>query len=288
MYNQRMKIPKLGAHVSVAGGLSEGALRAVDMGAECIQIFAGSPRRYDVPAVKSDEVEKFKKIISENKIGPIFIHASYLLNLASEDRSLKEKSIKSLLDSLRFADIIGARGVIYHPGSPKGGDKEKAIERETQTVKEILELFNGDAFLIIENTAGKKKIGVSPEEISLILKGTDGTRVKVCIDTAHSLESGNIKKFSLKEIERWVADWEDKVGIDNIVALHINDSKTDYMSRHDRHANIGEGFIGKSGFSNLVKSGHFFNIPWILEVPGFDGKGPDKKNINILKSLFDF
>ncbi len=281
-----MKKPPIGAHVSVAGGLYKGVIRGVKIGAECIQIFGGSPRRYEVPVLQEEEIKKYKEELNKSGISSVFIHASYLLNLASEDEHIRYKSVKSLTDSLEFADVIGAQGVIYHPGSPKGGDKHEAINREAKAVNRVLNKFKGKATLIIENTAGKKKIGVSPEEIASLLDKIKGSNVGVCIDTAHSIESGNIRKFSPKDIKNWVSLWKESVGINSIKVLHINDSKTEYMSEHDRHANIGEGCIGKQGFLNLIQNKSFLNIPWILEVPGFDNSGPDKKNIDILKSLF--
>ncbi len=277
---------KIGAHISVAGGLSKGALRAKSIGVECMQIFGGSPRRYDILVPHKDELRKYKQIIQENAIFPVFVHASYLLNLASSDQVLRHKSIISLSDSLSFADTIEAYGVIYHPGSPKGGDKIKAIKREARSVKEVLSLYKGTVFLVLENTAGKKKIGVNCEEIGLLMKEISDPRVKICIDTAHSLESGDIKEFSPPEIEKWADRWEKDVGLSNIIVLHINDSKTKYNSQSDRHANIGEGVIGIKGFQCLAESAFFSQIPWILEVPGFDGKGPDKKNVDILKAVF--
>ncbi len=271
-----MNRPKIGAHVSVAGGLDKAVLRAKEIGAECIQIFAGSPRRYEISIPEKTKLDT----------GPVFVHASYLLNLASEDDALREKSITSLYETLLFSDAVGAVGVIYHPGSPKGGDKEKAIKREAQSVKRVLSQYGGSSLLLLENTAGKKKIGVSAEEIGDLMQKISSKRVGACIDTAHAFESGDVTEFSKEGVEKWIKEWDEKVGLSHVHALHINDSMTEKGSQHDRHANIGEGFIGKKGFSFLAQNGSFSDIPWIIETPGFDGKGPDKKNIDILKSLF--
>ncbi len=279
------KFPKIGAHVSVSGGIEKGVKRGKDMGAECLQIFVGSPRRYEVPIISKEMAEKFLFEKKEGEVLPVFIHASYLLNLASEDEVIREKSIKSLAESLRASATIEAEGVVYHPGSPKGGDKQKAIEREILGVKKVLKETPKNSTLIIENTAGIKKIGTDFNEIEYFFKKINSSRLKACIDTAHALEAGIIRSFHKKDIKEWVKDWEKKIGIKNIALLHINDSLTPPGSLSDRHANIGEGFIGEKGFKNLMKEERVRSIPWVLEVPGFDRKGPDKKNIEILKKI---
>jgi deoxyribonuclease IV len=280
-----MLLPKIGAHVSVAGGLSNCIKNAKKIGAESIQIFAGSPRRYEVPSIEKKEFIKYQKEVEKEKIFPIYIHASYLLNLASEDKQILKKSIKCLEESLLYAGKIGAEGVIYHPGSPKGRSKENAIEREIEVLKRILGKIKNSVFLIIENTSGVKKIGTDPSEIGYIFKKVNSEKLRVCIDTAHSLESGNIREFTKNRLKKWISWWEEEVSFKNVILLHINDSLTSSGSNHDRHANIGEGFIGLSGFKNLISFKECKEIPWILEVPGFDNNGPDKKNIDLLKKI---
>jgi deoxyribonuclease IV len=278
-----MKTPKIGAHVSAAGGLSETLKRGLSIGAECLQIFAGSPRRYEVGEISYEEGLEYQCQAEKMKLFPIYIHASYLLNLASEEDLLVQKSKKNLIDNLIYSSKIGSRGVVYHPGSPKGGSKEDAIKREIEGIKDILSQTPKNSFLIVENTAGEKKIGTDPEEIGIIFKEVGSKRLKVCIDTAHSLESGNIIEFSKKGIKDWITWWGKDVGLENIELFHINDSLTKPGSRHDRHANIGEGYIGLKGFKELMNFQEINHIPWVLEVPGFDGGGPDKKNIDILR-----
>jgi deoxyribonuclease-4 len=279
---------RIGAHISSAGGLSKIPRRAKEIGAECIQIFAGSPRRYDIFFPRQEEIEKYRQEIKENEIDPVYIHASYLLNLASEDSAILEKSLENLKKTMEFSFLIKADGVVYHPGSPKGKDKEEAVEREIVSIIKVLEETPEETFLVIENTAGKKKIGTNPDEIGYIFKKVNSLRLKVCVDTAHSFESGNIKDFNKKNLEEWISWWDSKVGVDNIALFHINDSLTDFESQHDRHGNIGEGFIGEKGFQEMTTLKEIKNIPWILEVPGFDGKGPDKENIDILNKIRNF
>ncbi len=283
--NEGMKKIKIGAHVSTSGGILKSIQRAKEIGAECMQIFAGSPKRYEVAKITEEEGGFFYNKTKLEGVLPIYIHASYLLNLASEDSVLVEKSKKNLSEAMIYSSKIGSSGVIYHPGSPKGGLKEDAIEREVAGILNVLEMTPENTFLLIENTAGKKKIGTDPVEIGLILKKVSSERLRVCIDTAHSFESGNIVAFDEESILNWLDWWDREVGLENVGVFHVNDSLTKANSQHDRHANIGEGYIGIDGFKNLMKSKKIENIPWILEVPGFDGLGPDKKNIDIVKGI---
>ncbi len=279
------KKPLIGAHISSSGGILKIPKRAKEIGAECIQIFAGSPKRYDVRIPEKESIDKYREELEKNGISLVYIHASYLLNLASEKSELKRKSIESLKNTLYFSSAIGAKGVVYHPGSPKGKDKEKAIFREIKSLEEVILDTPESSTVFIENTAGKKKIGTTQEEIGFIVHKINSPRVKVCIDTAHSFEAGLIEDFEKNNILFWLKEWKKKINLHDIGLLHINDSLTKFNSQHDRHANIGLGEIGLKGFKNLMEVDELLNIPWIIEVPGFENEGPDKKNVDILKKI---
>ena len=139
----------------------------------------------------------------------------------------------------------------------------------------------------MENSASGKKVGAWPEEMKIMLEGVNSNRVKICLDTAHSFESGLIEKYEPENIKTFLDYWDKEVGLDNVIALHVNDSKTISGSHNDRHENIGDGHIGLGGFKNLAKEKRLWDKPWILEVPGFEDSGPDKKNVDILKLLFN-
>ena len=139
----------------------------------------------------------------------------------------------------------------------------------------------------MENSASGKKVGAWPEEMKIMLEGIGSDRAKICLDMAHSFESGLIEKYDPENIKIFLDRWDKEVGLENVVALHVNDSKTIGGSHNDRHENIGEGHIGLGGFKNLAKEKRLWDKPWILEVPGFEDMGPDKKNVDILKSLFN-
>ena len=139
----------------------------------------------------------------------------------------------------------------------------------------------------MENAAGGgEKIGKTAGELAYLLKKVNSKRVKICLDTAHAFESGIIKEYKSDGIKKFLDEWDKEIGLENITALHANDSKTLWNSHHDRHENIGAGYIGLAGFKALAREKRLWNKAWLLEVPGFDNEGPDKKNMDILKSCF--
>ncbi len=279
--------PKIGAHVSVSGGLYKGIEKALAIGAECIQIFGASPQQWAVRMPSDEDITKFKQMRKESSVGPVYLHAAYLPNLASSDDGIYEKAIKNLAEHLEITERMGAEGLIFHVGSGKEAPKEEAIKKAIVGMKKVLKLVSGKTFLVMENAAGGgQKLGATAHEMGIMLGGVHSKRIKVCIDTAHAFEAGIIEGYTKEHVKEFVDEWDHEVGLENIVALHVNDSKTMFNSHHDRHENIGEGFIGLDGFKNLAQEKRLHDKTWILEVPGFDGNGPDKKNIDILKSCF--
>lgn len=278
--------PKLGAHVSTAGGLYKCVENAQAIGAEAVQIFGASPRQWLARVPGKEEVKKYREAIEGSGIGPVFLHGAYLVNLASPADVSWAKSILNLTVHLRIADAIGAEGVIFHVGSGQEMSKAEAIKKAVTAMKNVLKSVPGRTKLIMENSASIKKIGAAPEEMAAMMEGVNSSRVKICIDTAHSFEAGLIEKYTPENIKEFGDRWNKMVGLENVVALHANDSKTKFLSNHDRHENLGEGHIGLEGFKNLAKEKRLWDKVWLLEVPGFDGHGPDKENVDILKSLF--
>ncbi len=280
-------MPIIGAHVSAAGGVSEAIKNAKKIGAECMQIFGSSPQQWVAKLPPPEEVKKYKEDLKKSGLGPVFLHSAYLVNLASPEPITAMRSVKSLVDHLKIAEELGAEGLIFHIGSGKGTDKKEAIEEIVLGMKKVLEETKRmKAKLIMENDAGGGgKVGNQLEDIAYIFRKVDSPRVKICLDTAHSFESGLIPEFTAPAIIDFFDKFEKEIGCKNLAVLHINDSKTEAGSHHDRHENIGEGKIGLKGFANLAKEPDVKNLPWSLEVPGFEGMGSDKKNIGILKGI---
>jgi len=283
---QRIR-PLLGAHVSAAGGAHKALERGDELGAEVIQIFGASPRGWSAPLPKASDLKLYHEARPKSNVKEVYLHAAYLVNIGTAEPVLRARSIKNLAGHLAIAEALGAEGLIFHPGS--GGDQlpEQAIAKLVEGMQAVLEAVPGKSLLIMENTAGGgNKIGDEPEELGALLKGVGSERVKVCIDTAHAFEAGIIERYTPEEIAEFFDGWDEHVGLENVVALHINDSKTPYKSHHDRHENLGEGFIGLDAFRNLAKEKRLNHTAWMLEVPGFEGMGPDKQNMELLKGCF--
>lgn len=281
------KIPRIGAHVSVEGGIWNAIPRIEDLGGTSVQFFGASPRAWHTREISSEDTKKFHEARKKSTVQEVYLHASYLVNLASASEEIYEKSIHNLSAHLKIAEAIGANGLIFHMGSGKGISKEEALEKEIFGMKKVLEKTPGRAMLIMENSAGGgDKVGSDIEDIAYIHTLMKSERVKVCFDTAHAFEAGIIDDYTEKKIKALFDIWDEKLGMEHVVVMHINDSKTPFDSHHDRHENIGEGIIGIEGFKALAKEERVRDKAWILEVPGFDGNGPDKRNIDTLKSIF--
>ena len=279
--------PKIGAHVSSAGGLFKCIENAKVIGAEIAQIFGSSPRQWQTRFPNKEEISEYQDKLKSSGLRGVYLHGAYLVNLASPDSATLDKSIKNLSEHLQIAEMINAEGLIFHVGSGKETSKPEAMKQAIDAMKEILKTVPGRSQLIMENSASGKKVGAWPEEMKIMLEGVNSNRVKICLDTAHSFESGLIEKYEPENIKTFLDYWDKEVGLDNVIALHVNDSKTISGSHNDRHENIGDGHIGLGGFKNLAKEKRLWDKPWILEVPGFEDSGPDKKNVDILKLLFN-
>ena len=281
-----MQKPKIGGHVSTAGGLWRALENAEAIGAETIQIFGSSPQTWAARMPDAETVRHFHAEQKRTSIGPVFLHAAYLVNAASPDPLVFENSKRSLIGHLRIAHAIGAQGLIFHPGSTKGESKQEALEREADAIRDILKNVPGKTQLIMENTAGGgNKLG-DFDDLAFLFHAARSSRVKVCFDTAHAFEAGLLSAYSPEEVRALAAKMDAAFGIENLVAIHANDSRTLQGSHHDQHGNIGEGHIGMGGFHALARGKKFWHAAWLLEVPGFSGAGTDAKNIERLKSCF--
>lgn len=280
-------MPIIGAHVSAAGGAHNCFENAKAIGATAMQIFVSSPRQWKVKDPDDEAVAQFKAAQKESGLGPVFAHASYLVNLASVDPKKRHGGATNLAAHLRLVEAYGITGLIFHLGSSKEWSVEEAIETQGKMMQKVLDEVPGKSFLIMENSSGGgDKLGSSPEQIGAIYKAAGKPkRVKVCIDTAHAFAAGELQTFSKKELDSFVERCDKAFGWKNVVCIHLNDSKSPHGSFVDRHENIGEGEIGLKAFQTLAKHKAFKDLPWMTEVPGFDGNGSDVKNMEIVKGL---
>lgn len=277
---------RIGGHVSAAGGLSNAIGRAREIGANTIQLFGSSPRQWRTYTHAPEEILAFRQGLEEFDLAPAFLHAPYLINLAAPSAEIRQKSRELLAASLRIADAIGAKGVIFHIGSGAELDKKVSFAEVVKAMKAVLKDAPGQALLLAENSAGGGgKLGSSLEEVGAILDAVGSKRAGACFDTAHAFEAGAVQAYDVAGVKALAYKMKEYIGWDRLAAIHANDSKTAFDSHHDRHENIGEGFIGKEGFKNLFREKDFRKTPWLLEVPGFKDEGPDKRNVDILKKL---
>ena len=275
---------KFGAHQSIAGGYTQALERINNIGGNCLQIFSSSPRGWNFAKPNEGEVKQFIEQKTKLKIEPIYFHATYLINLADESR-IGHMSKMSLITEMNLAPKLNVKGSIVHLGSFKDQKSNIKYQKLISNIKEILDKTPQNSLFIIEN-AGNRKIGQTLEEIAQIIKDVNNPRVRICFDTCHLFSNGY--KFSNnKELDLFLEKLT-KLEINNVLELwHVNDSRDEFNSGHDRHENIGRGTIGLEEFKVLVNHKKTKNYPFIIETPGFDGNGPDKKNLDILKSLID-
>jgi deoxyribonuclease-4 len=278
---------RIGAHVSSAGGHHLVFERARKIGAEAVQLFISAPQQWKTPEVGEEQAAAFQAARAKYQM-PAFFHGVYLINFGSPDEALLARSLASLKHYRRAAAAMGAVGTVFHVGSHLGaGFEDGLVRRIAGMLREVLEDDPGnDTLLILENNAGQGNyIGGHFGELGAIIRSLDNDpNVAVCIDTCHAFAMG----YDLATpggCDRAMDEFEREVGFARLAAVHANDSKMPMGTFRDRHANIGEGTIGTDGFRCLMSHRAFADVPFLLEVPGFAGTGPDAKNVRRLKQL---
>ncbi len=273
-----------GGHVN--GGVKGSVGKAEEIGAQVMQIFLGSPQSWQDAAPLDKDVDLFVSQVSDKKLGPVFVHGNYLVNLASNDPTNLEKSIHKLRHTLFLSDRIRAQALIFHPGAAGQTPKPEALKKVVASIKEVLKGYKGDTKLALEVCAGAgTTIGDRFSDLSTIIKQLGGDeRIVVCLDTCHLYAAG-YDVSSAAGLKATIAEFEHEVGFERLVAIHANDSKTPLGARKDRHENIGKGCIGEEGFRRMLQHKALRHQPWILEVPGIAGNGPDRENLELLRLL---
>ena len=278
---------RIGAHISSAGGHHLVFERARAIGAEAVQLFISAPQQWKLPGCTDEQVGAFQAARTASGM-PAFFHGVYLMNFGSPDESMLEKSKASLRAYMHFAGAMGVEGTIFHVGSHLGaGFSQELAGRIGAMLLEVLNDEPGNpALLILENNAGQGNcIGGHFGELGAIIRAMDGhPRVAVCLDTCHAYAMGYDLATetgcgpAMEEFDR-------EIGFQRLVAVHANDTKQPLGTFRDRHENIGDGHIGTAGFRTLMAHPAFRDVPFLLEVPGLDGGGPDAENIRRLKKL---
>ena len=274
---------RIGAHVSISGGVEKAIERQEEIGGNCGQIFAGSPRTWSVSEYEESEGQGFQDLRDDNDQNPYSIHSTYLVNLATPKDDLFEKSLNCLQSELDAAATLGVEYVVFHPGAHTGSGREAGVKRIAEGIDELD--IPENVTLLLENTAGKgTTLGRSMGELRQMIEHaeTPDEKIGVCIDTCHAHAAG----YELREKEGFkdfLQEIEEDIGLEKIKVLHLNDSKDEKGSEKDNHMDIGYGKIGDKGFRNVVNAEEFENLPMILETPSEERTGYKENLEHILE-----
>jgi deoxyribonuclease IV len=275
----------IGAHVSTSGGLAKAIERGTDLGCESIQIFNQSPRMWRPTRFGPEDFAAFREAMAASPVEAVVIHAVYLINCATKDTEMRKKSLTSLTHALRTGDGIGAAGVVLHPGAQKGEPHGPSMKRAAKVIAAALE-DSESCPLLLEQTAGHKGLlGRDFDETAeLIELAGAGDRLGLCLDSCHLFVQG----YDITDAAHLGAvldEADEKVGLDRLRCVHVNDAAAPLGSCRDRHANVGQGEMGKRGLAAFLSEPRFEGLPATLETPGPIKKGPDKKEVQAAKRL---
>jgi|SRR5215213_209617 len=277
----------IGAHVSTSGGLDKAIERGTERGSESIQIFNQSPRMWRPTNYSEEDFAAFREAMDGSAVEAVVIHAVYLINCATKDADLRKKSLTSLIHALRIGDGIGAAGVVLHPGAQKGEPHGPSMKRAAKVIAAALKETDSCP-LLLEQTAGHKgMLGRDfDENARLIELAGGGRRLGLCLDSCHLFVQGYDITDAV-HLARVLDEADEKVGLDRLRCVHVNDAAVPLGSCRDRHANIGTGEMGRQGLAAFLSEPRFEGLPATLETPGPKKKGPDGKEVAAAKRLRD-
>lgn len=286
--NKSIKRP-IGAHLSTAGGLNKSVDRAVEIGANAVQIFAGSPRSWRRKDIDKKSLQEFQEYGISKGVRDIFVHALYLTNLASNKKEIVQKSKKALMHDIKLSSYFGCKGVVVHVGSHQGRGWEASKQDVAVLIKNVIDEAAVEVPFLIENSAGQKgKLNSELSEIRWLLDEIDRPQLGWCYDTCHGWAAGYRANSpgQLAEGEKDLWSEVEKYDLwDSLQCLHVNDSRDPAASGRDRHDNILAGQMNPDDLKAVITQPRWQKVPIITEAPGFEGQGPDKENIDRLKKI---
>jgi deoxyribonuclease IV len=289
MISEHEKRPLIGAHVSIAGGVSQSLARGRQIGCDCIQIFTKSSRQWASKPYPKEEIEAFKSAQAETGIRMVVAHDSYLLNLGAPDEKLRQRSVEGLIDELERCEALGVPFLIAHPGAHIGSGEEAGIKTIAHSIDQAHKSCAGfKSKLALEITAGQgSNLGYSFQQMGRIFDAVkENDRLQLCFDTEHAFAAGYDLR-SREGYERTFAELDQYVGIKRLVAFHLNDSLKPFHSRVDRHEHIGKGHLGTETFRRLLHDSHFFGLPMCLETEPGDDMKDIAKDLATLRQLLE-
>jgi deoxyribonuclease-4 len=270
-----------GAHCS--GGVKGSIDRAVEIGADALQLFVQSPRMWRFPEHDPADLERFRERRAEAGLGAVLVHTLYLVNLATPDETVFGKSAETVEKTVEAACALEADGVVLHVGSHLGSGFEAGLERALPALRRAVDRCSEATWLLLEDSAGAGgTIGRSIEELALIVDALDRhERLGICLDTCHLWVSG-VDVTDRAVVDATVAEVDERIGLDRLRALHVNDAEAPLGSNRDRHASVGEGELG-SKIGVFLAHPALQDLPAVLETPGPDGHGPDAAELQRLR-----
>ena len=278
---------RLGAHMSIAGGVDKAVLRGQEIGCQAIQVFTKSNLRWMASPLKDETIERWYRNLEESGIAPVVAHDSYLINLASPDDALWQKSLDAFVLEMMRCDVLSIPYLVMHPGAHTGSGEKAGLRRIAQALDCAFEhVPDARVTVLLETTAGQgTSLGYRFEHLAQIMQlAAGGHRLGICFDTCHALAAGYEIRTS-EGYEETFRQLDRIIGLERLQVFHANDSKRDLGSRVDRHEHIGQGYIGLEGFWMLLNDARFRQRPMLLETP----KGPDMQkdveNLATLRSL---
>jgi deoxyribonuclease-4 len=279
--------PLVGAHTSIAGGVHRAVERGCATGCRAIQIFTSSNQQWRAREITDEDAERFRRASRRLDVRPVAAHASYLVNLASRDRTTRRRSQRALRGELERAEKLRLPNLVLHPGSHGGAGVREGLARVAEGIARALdETASMRVRVLFENTAGQgHMLGARFEEIAALVEALGGhPRLGLCLDTCHAFAAG----YDLRDetgYRRTMRELRSAVGARRLRVIHVNDSRGELGSRLDRHTHIGKGKLGRNAFALLMRDRRLERIPKILETPkGKDGR-EDRVNLALLRKL---
>jgi len=276
-----------GAHMSIAGGVWRALQRGASIDCEVVQIFVKNNMQWFGKPYSPDELARYAEELRARELACVFGHAGYLINLGAPDGQNRERSLKSLLHDIQLATELGLPFLVLHPGAHLGAGEEAGLEQIVLGLNEVLRATKSSPVrLALENTAGQGScLGHQLSHLAAIYTRVGKPeRLAICLDTAHLLEAG----YDVRTPKGWdaaISEVDSLIGLEQVVALHLNDSRTALGSRVDRHAGIGRGQIGREAFGHIVNDPRFAKLPGCLETPKSADLREDVENLKVLRSL---
>lgn len=275
----------IGAHVSTAGGLARSIERGVELDCDAIQIFHQSPRMWRPTAYGDDDFAAFREAMAQSPIEAVVIHAVYLINCATKDRTIRRKSLASLTQALAVGEGINAEGVVLHAGARKGEPHAPSVRRAGKLIAEALSASERCPVLL-ENTAGTQgPLGKSFDELAELIEAAGaGNRLGTCLDCCHLFAAG-FDISSAEALQGVLSEHDAKLGPERLRCVHVNDSKVPRGANRDHHANLGEGEMGTTALRTFLSARRFEGLPALIETPGPEGHGPDRREVRTARRL---